>query len=157
MKNKDTILIVITVILLAVLVIGFVYDNNTSLLERTNNIAIKDDENLEIVKVKKIGFMYTRAAYEAKVQIKNGDADAYIINIALTYGGTGQMLDYEQYKEFEANTLDSVTIKPNPKQDSFVWIFGAPLDEKSDKKIFYVVCHEDADNKAFIYMYYSRK
>ena len=157
MKRKELILIVITVILVGVLIGGYIYDNNTALLERTNNIAIKEDENLEIVKVKKVGFMYARAAYEAKLRVKNNDWDYYILDIALNYGGTGQMLDYEQYKEFEASTLDGCTIKPNPREDSFIWIFGAHIKENSDENVFYVVTREDADSKAFVYIYYSRK
>ena len=97
-KKTDLILIVITVILVGVLIGGFIYDRNSALLARTNYFAINEDPNLELVKMEKAGFLYMRAGYQAKLQIKNGAADDYIIKIAETYGGMGQMFDYTQWE-----------------------------------------------------------
>ena len=71
-KKTDLILIVITVILVGVLIGGFIYDRNSALLARTNYFAINEDPNLELVKMEKAGFLYMRAGYQAKLQIKNG-------------------------------------------------------------------------------------
>ncbi len=155
-KKTDIILIVITVLLVIVLGVGFFYDRNSALLERTNYFAITGDDNLEIVNMNKVGFLYMRAAYEAKLRIKDGHADNYIIRIAQTYGGAGEMFDYEQYKQYEADVLNGVSLKPNPRADSFVWALAVRLEENSNKNIVYIVTLE-GEGEAYIYMYYSRK
>ena len=154
-KKSDVILICVSVILVIVLIGGFIYDRDSALLERTNYIVINGDDNLELVKMNKVGFLYMRAGYEAKLLVKDGLAAKYIIRIAETYGGEGELFDYDQYKEYEAKVLDKVTIKPNPRQDSFVWMLGVPLEENSSKNIVYIVTLEN--DGAYIYLYYSRK
>ena len=155
-KKTDMILIVITVILVGVLIGGFIYDRNSALLARTNYFAINEDPNLELVKMEKAGFLYLRAGYQAKLQIKNGAADDYIIKIAETYGGMGQMFDYTQYKGYEADVLNNVSIRPNPRSDSFIWVLGVPLSATSTENIVYVVTVE-GEGEAYIYLYYSRR
>lgn len=155
-SKKDIILVVATVIMVIVLIIGFIYDRNSALLERTNRLDITHDQNLELVKINKVGFLYMRAAYEAKVKIKDGNAEDYIIKIASLYGGTGQMFDYTQYKKYEADVLTAQSIKPNPAQDSFVWALGAPLKQNSSENIVYIISLE-GESEAYIYLYYSRK
>ena len=154
-KKTDIILIGVTVILVIVLIGGFIYDRNSALLARTNYFAINGDDNLELVQMEKVGFLYMRAGYEAKLRIKDGLAAKYIVRIAETYGGEGELFDYSQYKEYETKVLDRVTIKPNPLQDSFVWMLGVPLEENSSKNIVYIVTLEN--DGAYIYLYYSRK
>ena len=155
-NKKDIILILVSIILVIVLIGGFIYDRNSALLARTNYFAINSDDNLELVQMNKAGFLYMRAGYEAKIRIKDGMSDKYIVRIAETYGGSGQMFDYEQYKKYEAEVLDRVTIKPNPREDSFIWMLGVPLEENSTKNIVYIVTIE-GDGHGYIYLYYSRK
>ncbi len=154
-KKSDVILICVSAILVIVLIGGVIYDRDSALLERTNYIVINGDDNLELVKMNKVGFLYMRAGYEAKLRIKDGLAAKYIVRIAETYGGEGELFDYDQYKEYEAKVLDRVTIKPNPLQDSFIWMLGVPLEENSSKNIVYIVTLEN--DGAYIYLYYSRK
>jgi hypothetical protein len=154
--KKDVILIVVTVILVIVLIVGFIYDRNSAVLQRTNLYDVSVDDNLEVVKMNKVGFLYMRAAYEAKLKIKNGNAQDYIITLASVYGGMGQMFDYTQYKQYESEVLTNVSIKPNPMQDSFIWVLGAPLKENSSENIVYIISLE-GENEAYIYLYYSRK
>ena len=104
----------------------------------------------------KVGFLYMRAAYEAKVRIKDGRADNYIIQIATIYGGAGEMFDINGYKQYEADVLGNVTIKPNPREDSFIWVLGTPVNDKTDETVVYIVTQE-GDGDSFIYLYYSRK
>jgi len=156
-KKSDIILIVVTVILVIVLGVGFIYDRNEFLLERTNKFVVAGDENLKVIKMNKVGFLYARAAYEAKLQVLDGSWGDYVIKISNIYGGEGQMFDYAQYKQFEADTMDAVTIKPDPREDSFIWVLGVPLKENSSENIVYVMTMEGEDHKVFIYMYYSRK
>ena len=155
-KKTDIILVVVTVILVIVLIGGFIYDRNSALLARTNYFAINGDDNLELVKMNKAGFLYMRAGYEAKIKIKDGNAENYIIRIAETYGGAGQMFDYTQYKEYETNVLNKVTLKPDPREDSFIWVLGTPVNDKTDETVVYIVTQE-GDGDSFIYLYYSRK
>ena len=153
-KKSDVILIIVTVILVIVLIGGFIYDRNSALLARTNYFAINGDDNLELVKMNKAGLLFMRAGYEAKIRIKDGMADNYIIRIAATYGAKGQMFDYDQYKDYEESVLDKVTLKPEPREDSFIWVLGVPLSEKSTKNIVYIVSIE-GEGEAYIYLYYS--
>ena len=70
--------------------------------------------------------------------------------------GSGQLFDYEQYKQYEADVLNNVAVKPNPRQDSFIWVLGVPLKENSTENIVYVVTVEGS-GEGYIYLYYSRK
>ena len=154
--KKDVILILVTVILVIVLIVGFIYDRNSALLSRTNIYDVSIDENLELVKMKKVGFLYMRAAYEAKMKIKKGNAEDYIVTLANVYGGTGQMFDSTQYKQYEANVLTNVTLRPQPQQDTFIWVLGSKIKENSDENIVYIISLE-GEGEAYIYLYYSRK
>ena len=154
-KKTDAILIIVTIILIGVLIGGFIYDRNSALLARTNYFPINEDQNLEVMKMEKAGFLYMRSGYQAKIRIKNGAADHYIVEIAQTYGGQGRMFDYAQYQEYSADVLAKVTLKPNPAQDSFVWVLGVPLSPTTSENIVYIVSIEN--DGAYIYMYYSRR
>jgi len=154
-KKTDLYLIIITVILVAVLIGGFIYDRNSALLARTNYFPVSEDQNLEIVKMDKAGFLYRRAGYQAKLRIIDGKADEYIIKIASTYGGQGAMFDYRQYKEYEADVLEKSTLKPSPAPETFIWVLGVPLNEKTTENIVYIVTVES--DGAYLYMYYSRR
>ena len=155
-KKSDIVLVIITIFLVFILIVGFVYDRNSALLARTNQIAINGDDNLELVKMNKAGFLFARAGYEAKIKIKDGNSENYIIRIAATYGAAGQMFDYEQYKQYEADVLDRVSLKPDPVADSFVWVLGTTIDDYSNQNIVYIVSL-DNDGEAYIYLYYSRR
>ena len=101
LSRKDVVLIVVTVILFLIMVGGFIYDNNGALLDRTNLIPISKDENLEVVKMEKVGFLYSRSAYEAKIRIKDGMWQQYIDVIYTYYEGSGMLMmtqDFEGYK-----------------------------------------------------------
>ena len=155
-KKSDIVLVIITIFLVFILIVGFVYDRNSALLARTNQISINGDDNLELVKMNKAGFLFARAGYEAKIKIKDGNSENYIILIAATYGAAGQMFDYEQYKQYEADVLDRVSLKPDPVADSFVWVLGTTIDDYSNQNIVYIVSL-DNDGQAYIYLYYSRR
>ena len=154
-KKSDIVLVVVTIILVIVLIGGFIYDRNSALLARTNYFPISEDQNLEIVKMDKAGFLYRRSSYQAKIRIVDGKADEYIIEIASTYGGEGRMFDYRQYKEYEADVLQKATLRPSPAPETFIWVLGVPLSEKSTENIVYIVSVEQ--DGAYIYLYYSRK
>ena len=48
LKKKEMVLIVITVILVIILCIGFYYDRNSALLDRTNVLAVSQDPNVKL-------------------------------------------------------------------------------------------------------------
>ena len=66
------------------------------------------------------------------------------------------MFDYPQYQEYAADVLAKSTLKPNPRQDSFIWVLGVPLSPTTSENIVYIVSIE-GEGEAYIYMYYSRK
>ena len=88
--------------------------------------------------------------------LKNNNAEDYIITLASVYGGLGQMFDYTQYKQYEADVLNNVSIKPNPREDSFIWVLGTKLKENSSENIVYIISIE-GEGEAYMYLYYSRK
>ena len=63
----------------------------------------------------------------------------------------------DEVKEYEADALDKVTIKPTPRSDSFIWVLGVPLKENTSENIVYIVTIEGESHDVFIYLYYSRK
>jgi|GEM_PF-811364 len=127
MSNKDIGLIIVTVIMVGVLIGGFIYDRNEELLDRTNNFLIAEDENLEIVKVEKAGFLYSRTAYEAKLKIVDGYWESYYLGIANIYDNDGQILTPTQYHDYASEALTAVAIKPEPASTSAIWVMGTTL------------------------------
>jgi hypothetical protein len=155
LSRKDVVLIVVTVILFLIMVGGFIYDNNGALLDRTNLIPISQDENLEVVKMEKVGFLYSRSSYEAKIRIKDGMWQQYIDVIYTYYEGSGMIMmtpDFEGYKQV---TLNEVNVKPSPSADSYVFIFGSTIKPNSKENVVYILDQED-DGNSYMYIYYSK-
>ena len=155
LSRKDIILIVVTVILFLVMVGGFIYDRNDALLDRTNLISISNDDNLEVVKIEKIGFLYSRSAYEAKLLIKNGMWQSYIDPIQDTYEGSGMIMMTPEFYNYSDVSLNEVRIKPNPSADAYIFIFGSNIKYNSKENVVYVIDQED-DGNAYMYIYYSK-
>ena len=155
LSRKDVVLIVVTIVLFLIMVGGFVYDRNGALLDRTNLIPISTDENLEIVKVEKVGFLYSRSSYEAKIRIKNGMWQAYIDLIQNAYDGSGMLMMAPDFQNYSDITLNEVTMKPQPSADAFMFIFGSTIKVNSQETVVYILDQED-DGCAYMYIYYSR-
>lgn len=155
LSRKDIVLIVVTVILFLIMVGGFVYDRNEALLDRTNLIPISKDENLEIVKMEKVGFLYSRSAYEAKIRINDGMWQQYIDVIYTYYEGSGMIMMTQDFADYSNITLNEVNIKPAPSADSYVFIFGSTIKASSRENVVYILDQED-DGSSYMYIYYSK-
>ncbi|MBR3082459.1 MAG: hypothetical protein IKH06_06350 [Clostridiales bacterium] len=153
--KKERCLIAITVILVIILAIGFYYDRNSALIDRTNRIAFSKDSNLKLEKINKVGFLYARQSYEAKFRIVDNKWGDYFNNISKQYGGGGGLCGYEGYKQFETQALSKNTIVPQPKADAVIWILGTPIDSKTKQNVVYIIDTE-VDGNAYLYIYYSR-
>ncbi len=155
LSRKDVVLIVVTVILFLIMVGGFIYDNNGALLDRTNLIPISKDENLEVVKMEKVGFLYSRSSYEAKIRIKDGMWQQYIDVIYTYYEGSGMIMMTPDFEDYKNITLNEVNIKPEPTEGSYVFIFGSTIKASSRENVVYILDQED-DGNSYMYIYYSK-
>ena len=154
-SKKEKILIAVTVILVIILGIGFYYDRNSALLDRTNRVAISTDANLRLDKINKAGFLYMRQSYEARFRIVDNNTEKYFEILSKAYGAGGGFCAIDGYKEYETQALAKNTIKPKPKADAIIWIMGAPIDNKTKQNVVYIIDTE-GDGNAYLYIYYSR-
>ena len=127
-SRKDIVLIVITVIMLGILVGGFIYDRTPALLDRTNFFNISGDDNLKVSDITKYGFMYNRVAYEAKIEIVDGYWEKYYLILSNTYENEGQYMNFMEFNKYSGQNLSNVSIKPQPSNDSVVWLMGTKLE-----------------------------
>lgn len=155
LTKKEAILIVITVILVIILGIGFFYDRNSALIDRTNAVAFSKDSNLKLEKMNKAGFLFARQSYEAKYRIVDNKWDIYFGRISQAYGGGGGLCGIEGYKQFESQALVKASIKPVPKADATIWILGSKLGKDTTENVVYVIDTE-GDGNSYLYIYYSR-
>ena len=156
LKKREVILIAVTVILVIVMGIGFYYDRNSALIDRTNLIKFSEDPNLKLEKMNKVGFLFARQYYEARFRIVDNNWEPYFKLISQAYGGGGGITGIDGYRQFEKNALQKANIKPNPKDGGLVWIFGSTLGSDTTMNVVYVVA-EEPDGSPYLYIYYSRK
>ncbi|MBP5654132.1 MAG: hypothetical protein J6X33_01315 [Clostridiales bacterium] len=133
-SKKDIVLIVITVIMLGVLIGGFIYDRTPALLDRTNYFLISEDDNLRVSQIEKHGFLYNRAAYEAKIEILDGYWETYYFALANLYQNEGQLMDFKEFKKYADMNLDKVSITPSPDSKATVWLMGTKLELSNAQK-----------------------
>ena len=156
LKKKEMVLIVITVILVIILCIGFYYDRNSALLDRTNVLAVSQDPNVKLEKMNKAGFLFARQYYEVRFRIVNNDWEGYYKVFSTAYAAGGGFCGIDGYKQYEQQALTKATIKPNPKADATIWIMGSKLGDKTSENVVYII-DQEADGNAYLYIYYSRK
>lgn len=133
-SKKDIVLIIVTVIMLGILAGGFIYDRTPALLDRTNYFLISGDDNLKVAEIEKHGFLYSRAAYEAKIEIVDGYWEVYYLGLAKLYQNEGQMMDFKEFKTYADKNLDKVSITPHPSHDAAVWLMGTKLEMDSSQR-----------------------
>ena len=155
-SKKEKVLIFITVVLVIILGIGFYYDRTSALLDRTNAVPISSDPNLKLEKINKAGFLFARSAYEAKFQITNNDYQNYINVLSIRYGGGGGYCGLEGYNQYAEKALTKASLKPQPKNDSVIWILGSKLGNDTEQNVVYII-DQEADGKSYLFVYYSRK
>lgn len=153
--KKEAGLIVVTIILVIILGIGFYYDRSGALIDRTNAVKFSQDTNLKLEKINKVGFLFSRASYEAKYRIVDNKWTSYFEKISNAYGGGGGLCGMEGYKQFESQALTKSTLKPQPKENTVIWILGSKLGSDTTQSVVYVIDTE-YDGNAYLYIYYSR-
>ena len=156
LKKRELILIAVTVILVIIMGIGFYYDRNEALIDRTNLVKITEDSNLKLEKINKAGFLFARQYYEARYRIVDNQWERYFQTIGGAYGGGGGICGLEGYKQFEEQALGKASLKPKPKADGLIWILGSTLGSDTAQNVVYVIA-EEVDGNAYLYIYYSRK
>lgn len=155
--KRDRNILFITVLLVCVMIAAFIYDYGPNLIKRTTPALIHDNKNLELVEIDKVGFMFYRKAYSAKLLIKDGYWEGVCNDLCVGYNMEGMFLTPDEYPKYEAEALQSVSLKPKPKKDKAnapVWIGGVG-DEKEDIGSMFIIDQED-DGKAYVYIYFSR-
>lgn len=150
MSKKDKILIVVTVVLLIVLIGGFVWDYNKFVLDRTLKIEITDD--MKVVAMNKVGILYYRKAYEAKIQIPAERAEDMLNVIANNYEGELNIMDFDSFQEYAAGLFNSEVLKPSPMYGTEVAEIRA-VDGDHDVTFFIDI---ETETDAYIYVYYLR-
>lgn len=156
LKKRELFLIAVTVILVIILGIGFYYDRSSALIDRTNRVEFSKDPNLKLEKINKAGFLFDRQYYEAKFRIQDNQWEKYFNVIGNAYGVGGGITNLEGYKAFETSVLQKASLKPNPKSDGTIWIFGTTLGSNTTMNVVYVIA-EEVDGNSYLYIYYSRK
>ncbi|MCR5804032.1 MAG: hypothetical protein K6G47_07190 [Clostridia bacterium] len=150
MSKKDKILIVITAVLVLALIGGFIWDYNKFVLDRTLKVEITDD--MEIISMKKVGILYYRKAYEARIRIHRDDAEELLNTLATTYNCEPEIMSYTDYQSFASSTFQKELVKPAPELNTEVAVIKA-TDE--DHMVTFMIDVENS-NDAFLYIYYYR-
>ena len=150
MSKKDKILIVITIILVAVLIGGFVWDYNGFLLKRTLKIEITDD--MDIISMNKAGTLFYRKAYEARIKLPREKAEDELNLIVQTYGADAEIMDDHEFSHFAEESFKSELLKPQPVTGTEVAVVKAT--DGDDLVTFMMDVENESD--AFIYVYYYR-
>lgn len=152
MNKKDKILIVVTVILIAVLAFGIIWDLNTFVFKRTLDTEITED--MEVISMKKYGMLFYRKAYEARIRVDRDKLKEKLEYTYQVYGGESEVYSYTDYLTFAADTFGKELLKPDPEANTEVAVIKT-FNSKGD----YVTFMFDVENETdgFIYIYYSRK
>lgn len=150
MSKKDKILIVITIILVAVLIGGFVWDYNGFLLKRTLKIEITDD--MDVISMNKAGTLFYRKAYEARIKLPREKAEDELNLIIQTYGADPEIMSDVDFAHFADESFKSELLKPQPVSGTEVAVVKAT--DGDDLVTFMMDVENESD--AFIYVYYYR-
>lgn len=153
-SKRDRNILFITILLVGVMIAALIYDYGPNLLKRTTPELIHDNKNLELVEIDKVGFMFYRKAYSAKLLVKDGYWEGVYNDLCVGYDMEGMFLKPNEYPAYEAEALQSVSLKPKPSKDAVIWIAGVG-DEKEDIGSMFLIDQED-DGKAYVYIYFSR-
>jgi len=155
MSKKEKILVTVTLIMVILLVVCFVYDRTPALMGRTLDYTLPEDTR--IVDIDKHGFMFYRVGYEAKVEINPENPEEILTLFVENYGDSGNPLSYSDY-EMTANYMfenyySYVDIKPQPLAGTIIWMHEADLE--GGHHVLHFIDLEEGD-RAYLYIYYVR-
>lgn len=150
MSKKDKILIVVTIVLVLVLIGGFVWDNNKFVLGRTLKFDITED--MDIISMNKVGILYYRKAYEARIRMPRDNAEETLNKLMKIYGCDAEVMSYDDYQSFAKTTFQKELVKPAPEANTEVALIKAT---DGDHMVTFMIDVENS-NDAFLYIYYYR-
>lgn len=150
-SKKDTILIIVTIVLVFALVVGFIVDRNTAVFDRT--LKIERTEDMKILHMYKSGTMFYRTSYQAQVQIPSNQVGDMLNVIMEGYGFDAEIYSYDQYVSNFTKVFSGITLEPKPMEGSQVAVLRGE-DEEGAKVTF--VLSVESQSVAFIYIYYER-
>ncbi len=150
MSKKDKTLIVVTIILILVLIGGFVWDNNKFVLGRTLKIDITED--MDVISMNKVGILYYRKAYEARIRLPRDNAETLLTKLIQVYKCDADIMSYTDYQSFAGSTFKKELVKPVPEANTEVAVIKAT---DGDHMVTFMLDVENS-NDAFLYIYYYR-
>lgn len=152
MKKNEFILLIVTVILVIVIGIGFIRDNNKSLIDRTIGLEVTDD--MRIDSMEKRGFLLYRSSYTAKIALGEDYDPSVLVNaFGATYEAAGEYLSSDEFSQFKEQVLDGEKIVPFPVGGSYVYVLG--VQDNKNNEVVYIIDLEAGD-QAYLYIYFYR-
>ena len=150
-NNKIIVLLIILLVLVAFAATALVYDNNERVIARTTGLVLGD--GFEVERMNKHGFVFRRAAYEAKISVPHDNP--MIIPDAMNelYGEYGNLLSYTEFSSMYEDLFSGYKIAPKVEYGTNAWVMGVNFD--THESIFLMVVSEDPEH-AYLYIYYSR-
>lgn len=150
-SKKDTILIIVTIVLVVALAVGFIVDRNTAVFDRT--LKIERTEDMKILHMYKAGTMFYRTSYQAQVQIPNSKVGDVVSSIMENYCFDTEIYSYDQYYSSFAKVFSGITLEPKPMEGSQIAVLRGE-DDKGANVTF--VISVEGESLSFIYIYYER-
>ncbi len=150
-SKKDTILIIVTIVLVIALAAGLFYDRNTAVFDRT--LKIERTEDMKILHMYKSGIMFYRNSYQAQVQIPTSRLGDFVTLVMNSYDFEPELYNYEDFVEQFSDVFASATIRPNPDPQSQIVILRGT---DSDGNTVTFVVSIEGESIAFVYIYFTR-
>lgn len=156
-NKREKTMVTVTIALVIVLIISFIYDRNGAVLKRTLAYELPDDA--KIVEMNKYGFSFYRVGYEAKILVNADNPEEILQCFVDGYDFSGSMMSGSEYADLqnlifaEDGELSFAKIKPEPAPGSGVWM--CEVVTQDDHTIVQLLDIEAGDN-SYLYIYYIR-
>lgn len=151
MSKRDKTLLTVTIVLIIALIFSVIWDINSFVLKRTLDFEIT--EEMEIDSMRKYGMMFYRKAYEAKIRVSTSDAETVLNNIVNEINQSPDIMTYERYTAFAADTFNKEYYRPHPTEGTEVVVIKSKTSSGDYATIMMDV---ESETDAYIYIYYSR-
>lgn len=152
MSRKDFTLILVTIFMVILLIVGFIYDRTPALIERTTPIDMTD---AKIVESNKVGMIFYRRSYQVKIKINEAIANELLEDLAAYYNYGGYVLTNEDYQAQLYEDMSTERIHPYPGNLTSVWVLSMNDPEKPNYQLTYIVDYEN-DDCMYLYIYFNR-
>lgn len=152
MTKKELTLVVVTILMVILLVVGFIYDRTPALIERTTPINLSD---ADIREANKVGMMFYRRSYQVKIKIDMDSANHLIEDLTAYYGYGGYVLTSEDYMTQLYNDMQNEPIHPYPGNMTSVWVLSMNDPQKNNYQLTYIIDYEN-DDSMYLFIYFNR-